>query len=142
MTLSLAEIKNILPHREPMLMIDSVSDLTPGESVVAEKYIDPNWDIFRGHFPENPITPGVYLAEAMAQAADLILLTIPGNEGKTPLFLSMSRMRFMRPVLPGSTVELIADLKTDLGDGVYECICSAYDEGSKVASGQVTIALR
>lgn len=142
MTLDINGVKNILPHREPMLMIDSVSSLEPGKSVTAEKFISSDWEVFKGHFPKNPVTPGVFIAEAMAQAADIILLTIPGNEGKTPLFLSMSRMRFMRPVLPDSTVELIAELKTDLGDGVYECVCSAYDEGAKVASGQVTIALR
>jgi len=135
-------VTEILPHRPPMLMIDAAPELIPGKSVTAIKYIDPDWDIFRGHFPDQPLLPGVYAIECMAQAADLLVLTLPGNEGKTPLFSGVSHVRFLRPVHPGDTLRIQAELLTDDGCFNYDVKATIYVNEKKAAAGQVTIAAR
>ena len=142
MQLDTNQVKQILPHREPMLMIDTAHDLIPGESVTAEKHFDEKWEVYCGHFPSSPVTPGIFLVEAMAQAADIVLLSLPENAGKLPLFLGISRVRFLRPVPPGSDVTITAVLSQTADGGVYECTSSVFVEGRKVASGLVTLALR
>ena len=85
MKLNQDEIKTILPHREPMLLVTSVEDLSPGEDIRAVFFADPKMDIFLGHFPEEPILPGVYSIECMAQAVDILLMSTLRYAGKTPL---------------------------------------------------------
>ncbi len=142
MLLEHSDILKILPHRPPMLLIDRADDCVPGVSSKASLYIDPAWDVFRGHFPDAPVLPGVYLLESMAQSADLLLLTISGNESLIPYFFSADHMRFLRPVMPGDMVDLFAALSSAPGGGLYECRVSASVGGHKCASGLITIALR
>lgn len=78
------EVLNVLPHRDPMLLIDEVSRLVPGSEAVATFFVRPDWDIFRGHFPGQPVLPGVYSLEAMAQCAGLLLLSLERYAGKAP----------------------------------------------------------
>lgn len=135
------DILHILPQRSPILLIDR-AELIPGKSVTATLHLDPEWPIFSGHFPEYPVFPGVYFVEAMAQAADLILLSLPGNAGKIPYFLGISRMRFLRPAYPGADLTLHAEITVDGGNGMYDCKASASVEGKTAASGTVSLALR
>ena len=86
--------------------------------------------------------PVVEAKKAMAQAADLILLSLPENAGKTPLFLGISRVRFLRPVLPGDDIVITAALSQAADGGIYECSASVTAGGRKAASGQVSLALR
>ena len=67
-------IKKIIPHRPPMLLVDSVEEMELGKNIVTRFHVDPNWEIFKGHFPGAPVLPGVYTVECMAQAADVLLL--------------------------------------------------------------------
>ena len=113
MQLTHEEVESVLPHRDPMLLIDTVQELVPGERVVASFYVDPEREIFRGHFPGDPVLPGVYSVECMAQAADVLLLTMERYAGKTPLFLGIDQVRFERKILPGDTVEIRASLVTE-----------------------------
>ena len=87
------QVKQILPHRDPMLLIDTVSEIEPGVRVTASLWIDPARDIFRGHFPEEAVLPGVYTIEAMAQATDLVLMTKQEYAGKVPLLLGADKAR-------------------------------------------------
>lgn len=96
MKLNQDEIKTILPHREPMLLVTSVEDLRPGEDIRAVFFADSEMDIFRGHFPEEPILPGVYSIECMAQAVDILLMTTPRYARKTPLLLGVDSVRFRK----------------------------------------------
>ena len=80
------EIKKIIPQREPFLMIDEVEEYTPGESVVAYKYINETEWYFKGHFPDNPIMPGVLIVESLAQAGAVAILSLEENKGKNALF--------------------------------------------------------
>lgn len=141
MILETSDIKNILPQKDPLLLIDR-AEIAEGTSVFAEVFLNPDWEIFKGHFPGRPTLPGIYITESMAQAADLILLTMPGNEKKYPLFLGISRMRFLRPAYPNDTLQLSAKIDCDSGNGMYDCSVSASVNGKKAASGKISLALR
>jgi 3-hydroxyacyl-[acyl-carrier-protein] dehydratase len=101
-----AEIEEILPHREPFLLLDEVVELEPGFRVVARKEIrDDEWYL-RGHFPGNPIMPGVLMVEALAQTGAVAVLSEPSNRGKLVLFAGIDDVRFKRIVRPGDVLEL------------------------------------
>ena len=100
------QVMEIIPHRDPMLLIDEATELVPGERIVATFWVDPAREIFKGHFPGDPVLPGVYTVEATAQATDLVLMTKPEYVGKTPLFLGINNVRFRKKILPGDTLEI------------------------------------
>lgn len=141
MILKTSDIKNILPQKDPILLVDR-AEIFDDASVSAEVFLNPDWEIFKGHFPGRPTLPGIYITESMAQAADLILLTIPGNEKKFPLLLGISRMRFLRPAYPNDMLQLSAKMDCDSGNGMYDCTVSAFVNQKKIASGNISLALR
>jgi len=108
---SLDEIKRILPHRYPFLLVDRILSMELGQHIVGLKNVTINEPFFVGHFPHNPIMPGVLIIEAMAQVAGILaLLTTPENLGNQNIYLmSLDKVRFRRPVVPGD--QLILDLK-------------------------------
>ena len=113
-TLEAQEIQAILPHRYPMLMIDRVLDLKPGESVVAQKNVSINEQIFQGHFPGNPIFPGVLQIEAMAQAGAIALLSMPDFKGKTAYLGGIKKAKFRHMVRPGDVLRIEVTLELSL----------------------------
>lgn len=139
MHLETEKIKELLPHRSPLLLVNEA--FLEEDTVTASLYIDPDWDIFKGHFPLNPVLPGIYLTEAMAQSADLLLLSMPQNKGKLPYFAGINKMRFLRPVLPGAVVTMKAKLIQDAGMGLYECSVFAFLEEKKAAQGSILLAI-
>ena len=110
-TLEAQEIQAILPHRYPMLMVDRVLDLKPGESVVAQKNVSINEQIFQGHFPGNPIFPGVLQIEAMAQAGAIALLSMPDLKGKTASLGGIKKAKFRHMVRPGDVLRIEVTLE-------------------------------
>lgn len=110
-TLEAQEIQAILPHRYPMLMVDRVLDLKPGESVVAQKNVSINEQIFQGHFPGNPIFPGVLQIEAMAQAGVIALLSMPDFKGKTAYLGGIKKAKFRHMVRPGDVLRIEVTLE-------------------------------
>ncbi len=100
----------IIPHRHPFLLIDRVLELEPGRRVVAVKNVSVNEPVFQGHYPGNPIFPGVLILEAMAQAGAVAVLSQPEYAGKVPLFAGIDDARFRRPVLPGDQLRLEVEL--------------------------------
>lgn len=110
-TLEAQEIQAILPHRYPMLMVDRVLDLKPGESVVAQKNVSINEQIFQGHFPGNPIFPGVLQIEAMAQAGAIALLSMPDFKGKTAYLGGIKKAKFRHMVRPGDVLRIEVNLE-------------------------------
>ena len=137
------EVLTVLPHRSPMLLIDTVSRLVPGSEAVASLYIDPKWDSFQGHLPGRPVLPGVYSLEAMAQCADLIVLSLDRYAGKAPLFAGAEKVFFRRPISPGDTVELHASLLSERAEfGMAICKGRAFVEGNLCAEAEVTLAMR
>lgn len=109
--LSLEQIKEIIPHREPFLLIDKVLELVPGKRVVAQKKLSGDEPWFKGHFPAYAVQPGVLTIEMMAQAGAVCILSLKQNAGKIALFGGIEKARFKKPVLPGDCVELVAEVE-------------------------------
>ena len=108
-----AEIEAVLPHRDPMLLLDEVLELVPGERVVARRTVT-EADC-AGHFPGNPIMPGVKMVEALAQCGAVAVLSQPENKGKLALFAGIDDVRFKRVVRPGETLDLECEIETVRG---------------------------
>lgn len=112
-------------------------------SIVAHFYVDPARDIFRGHFPGDPVLPGVYSVESMAQTADIMLLSTPRYAGKVPLFLGINNVRFRQKILPGSTIEIRVKLLSErVEKAIATCGAEIYQQDELAASGEVTLAMR
>ena len=143
MRLTQEDIKKIIPHRDPMLLISAVEQLEPGASISAAFYVDPDRGIFQGHFPGEPVLPGVYSVECMAQAADILLLSTERYAGKLPLFLGLNNVRFQRKILPGDTIEIRARIASERAEkGIATCSAEIYNHGELAAAGDVTLAMR
>ena len=137
------EIKGILPHREPMLLVTSVEELSPGENIRAAFFASPEMDIFRGHFPEDPILPGVYSIECMAQAVDILLMSTVRYAGKTPLLLGVDKVSFRKKILPGDTLEIRANIISEQKEkAIVTCAAEIYVHQERAANGNITIAMR
>lgn len=141
-SLSLEEVKNILPHRSPMLFIDSVSELKPGEEIEARFHVREDLPEFAGHFPGNAIFPGVHTLESMAQAADIMLMTLPRHAGKVPLFVKADSVSFRRKILPGDEIVIKAYLVEELrAMGWNKCKCQVIVSSSAAADAVIVIAM-
>jgi len=102
-----AEIRRLLPHREPFLFVDEVTDIEPGRRLVALKRVRADEPFFAGHFPGAPVMPGVLIVEALAQAGALLLFReIPDRESKLLFFAGIDQARFRAPVFPGDDLRL------------------------------------
>lgn len=143
MKLNHQQVMEIIPHRDPMLLIDEVQELVPGERIAATFWVDPKREIFRGHFPGDPVLPGVYTVEATAQATDLVLMTKPAYAGKVPLFLGINNVKFRKKILPGDTLDIRAELLTERPEkAIATCKCTVFTDGGLAAETEVTIAMR
>ncbi|MBQ4411076.1 MAG: 3-hydroxyacyl-ACP dehydratase FabZ [Firmicutes bacterium] len=136
-------IKRVIPHRDPMLLVDTVEEMVPGESIRTTFRVDPARDIFAGHFPGEPVLPGVYTVECMAQTADILLLSCERYAGKVPLFLGIDAVKFRSRIVPGDTIEIRAFLAKERPEkAIATCHAEVYDNGALAAEGDVTLAMR
>ena len=134
------EIKKIIPQRDPFLMIDEVENFIPGESAIAYKNVNIEEWYFKGHFPGNPIMPGVLIAESLAQTGAVAILSVDENKGKNALFGGIDKMRFKRQVIPGDRLKLEVKIIKRKGPiGVGEAIASV--DGKVAAKGELTFSL-
>lgn len=110
--LGIDRIKDMIPHRDPFLLIDQVRDVVHGQSCTGVKHVTGEEDFFKGHFPGHPIMPGVLIVEAMAQTAGVLVVATLGKEaeGKLVYFMTVNDARFRKPVLPGAELHLHVDL--------------------------------
>ncbi|MDO5547390.1 MAG: 3-hydroxyacyl-ACP dehydratase FabZ [Eubacteriales bacterium] len=141
MQYTIEQIKQIIPHREPMLMVDAITELDQENgTVTGSKTFTGEEAFFQGHFPGNPVVPGVFLVEALAQTGAVAILSREEYRGKTGYFASWDKIKFRRKVLPGDTVTLKVQLvkirgKIVVADGV------AYVGEEKAAQGTFTCAI-
>ena len=134
------EIKNIIPQRDPFLMIDEVEEYVPGESAIAYKNVNEQEWYFKGHFPGNPIMPGVLIAESLAQTGAVAILSMDENKGKNALFGGIDKMKFKRKVVPGDRLKLEVKIIKRKGPiGIGEAIATVNDK--IVAKGELTFAV-
>jgi len=108
--LNINEIKEIIPHREPFLLIDRIDEYVPGVSAKGIKNVTYNEYFFRGHFPQEPVMPGVLIVEALAQTGAVSILSLEDNKGKTAYFAGLDKVKFKRKVIPGDTLELSVEI--------------------------------
>lgn len=134
--LGMEEIKKIIPHRYPFLLIDKVTYMEPGKKVIAYKNVTANEYFFQGHFPDMPVMPGVLIIEALAQAGAVAILSKEEFKGKIAFFGAINRAKFRRNVVPGDTLKLeveIIKIKGPAGIGK----ATAYVEEKKAAEAEL-----
>ncbi|CZQ87270.1 beta-hydroxydecanoyl thiol ester dehydrase faba/fabz [Trichococcus palustris] len=108
--LSAQQVMDIIPNRYPIFFIDKVEELTPGEHIVCYKNVTINEPFFQGHFPGEPVMPGVLIVEALAQAGSIPLLTLPDFEGQTAYLGGLNKVKFRQKVVPGDVLRLQVDI--------------------------------
>lgn len=138
--LNIQEIMEIIPQRPPFLLIDRVEEFTPGESAVAYKNVTINEPFFQGHFPGNPIMPGVLMIEALAQTGAIAILSQENTKGKNALFGGVDKLRFKRQVVPGDMLKLEVKIIKQKGPiGIGEAIATV--NGEIAVKGELTFAI-
>ncbi|MBE6868294.1 MAG: beta-hydroxyacyl-ACP dehydratase [Ruminococcus albus] len=135
------QIMEIIPHRDPFLLIDEINELEIGKRVKATKYIKPDDFWFKGHFPEYPVTPGVLMVEMCAQAGAVALLALPENKGKIGFFGGINDCKFRQQVVPGDTLEIEVEIIKVKGPiGVGKALATV--GGKKAVSCEITFAIK
>ena len=127
-------VKSLIPHRDPMLLLDSVANIVENESIVGIKNVTGKEEFFRGHFPNHPVMPGVLIVEAMAQSAAALVVHTMGPEarGKVVYFMSVEEAKFRKPVVPGDVLYMHCKVERSRG-AVWKFTGVATVSGQKVA---------
>lgn len=138
--LTAKEIMEIIPHRQPFMLIDTIEELEPGVRALAKKCVSCNEPFFQGHFPGEPVMPGVLIIEALAQTGAAAILSLPGNKGKTAYFAAINAAKFKKKVIPGDVLMLeteIIKVKGPMGIGK----ATASVDGKVAVQTELTFAI-
>ncbi|MCY4618507.1 MAG: 3-hydroxyacyl-ACP dehydratase FabZ [Chloroflexi bacterium] len=138
--LDVRDIRRIIPHRYPILLVDRIVELEPGKRAVGLKNVTTNEWFFEGHFSDNPIMPGVLIIEALAQTGAVAALSADEFKGKLGLFAGIDGVRFRRQVVPGDQLRLEVEMDR-LRRGIGRASAKATVEGETAAEGRLTFAL-
>lgn len=141
MMLDIEQIKEIIPHRYPFLLVDKVTEMEEGKRVAGIKNVTINEPFFQGHFPDYPVMPGVLIIEALAQVGAIAVLNIEGNKGKIGFLAGVDKCRFKRQVKPGDQLKLeveILRMKGPVGKGKG----IATVDGELACEAEITFAIK
>lgn len=138
--LSAKEIMEIIPHRQPFMLIDTVEELTPGVRAVAKKCVSYNEPFFQGHFPAEPVMPGVLIVEALAQTGAVAILSLEKNKGKTAYFAAIQSAKFKKKVAPGDVLMLETEIIKQKGSiGIGKATATV--DGKIAVQAELTFAV-
>ncbi len=138
--LSAKEIMEIIPHRQPFMLLDTVEELTPGSRALAKKCVAYNEPYFQGHLPGEPVMPGVLIIEALAQAGAVAVLSLPENKGKTAYFAAIGNARFKKKVVPGDVLLLETEIVRQKGSiGTAKAVATV--DGVTAVQAELTFAV-
>ena len=138
--LTTKQIMEIIPHRQPFLLIDTVEELESGVRAVAKKCVSYNEPFFGGHFPNEPVMPGVLIIEALAQTGAVAILSVEENRGKTAYFAGINSAKFKRKVVPGDVLILETEIIKQKGPiGVGKAVASV--DGKPAVIAELTFAV-
>ena len=136
MILNTDEIKKLIPHRDPFLFVDTCEIIVPGEHGKSKKFFSVNEYFFKGHFPDNPIVPGVIIVEAMAQTAGIVVsYKLKEYKDKSVLFMSVNKAKFRKPILPNDEVSFEVKFVNSVRD-VYKFEGTCYKEDTKISDAE------
>ena len=138
--LTAKEIMEIIPYRQPFLLIDTIEEMEPGVRALAKKCVSYNEPFFQGHFPGEPVMPGVLIVEALAQTGAVAILSLPENKGKTAYFAAINSAKFKKKVIPGDVLMLeteIIKVKGPMGIGK----ATATVDGKVAVQAELTFAI-
>ena len=135
------QIMEIIPHRDPFLLIDTIEEMEVGKRVVATKHMKPDEFWFKGHFPDYPVVPGVLMLEMCAQAGAVAMLAMPENKGKIGFFGGVKEAKFRRQVVPGDTLRIEVEIIKVKGPvGVGKAIATV--TGETAVSAEISFAIK
>ena len=138
--MNIKEIKEILPHRYPFLLVDRVTEVVEGKSIKGYKNVTINDQFFQGHFPEKPIMPGVLILEALAQLGAVSILSMNEFKGKIPMFAGADKVKWRKPVVPGDRLDLSCEIIKLRGPiGIGKAVATV--EGKKVCEAEIMFAI-
>lgn len=140
MQLNNIEIQKIIPHRYPFLLVDKIIEMEPGKRAVGIKNVTANEPFFQGHFPGNPLMPGVLMVEALAQVAAVTCMGLEENKGKLGVFTGIDNCKIRRQVVPGDVLRLEIEMTT-LRRGIGKAEAKAYVEDQLACSALLSFAL-
>ena len=141
MKLDIMEIMKLIPHRYPFLLVDRITECVPGKYVKGYKNITMNEALFQGHFPGNPIFPGVLMIEALAQISAGMVMTMPQYAGKLALFAGIDGVRFKKIVRPGDRLEFHSEI-LKLKGPIAKTKCTAYVDGELAVEAELMCAIQ
>lgn len=135
--LGIKEIEQIIPHRHPFLLVDYIEDYEPGEFAVGYKCVTFREDFFRGHFPQEPVMPGVLIIEALAQVGAVAILSVEENKGKVAYFGGIDKAKFRKKVVPGDKLRLECEIIRQKGPvGIGKAVATV--DGKVAVSAELT----
>jgi len=141
MQLNKEQIKAIIPHRYPFLFLDKVTSLEPGVKATGEWKLEPDFEVFKGHFPDYPVLPGVLAVESLAQLGAVVMLSVPENQGKTAFFAGIDSVRFKRELKPGDTLQLEGEV-TKIKGPIGKSKAQVKVEGQVAVEAELMFAIK